>query len=115
MAARERGEAEARALEHLVEVAVRLEESGVLDLLEALADRRVVESASRLLLTTGTLRALDNLEALADALGRVAEALGEPPEPLGVKGLLDALRDPRVQRGLGVLVNVLRALGEATS
>ncbi len=103
----------AEALARLLETAVKLEESGLLDLVEALADEKVIRSLSELLLTPGSLRLLDNLDKLLDIAGTAAEALSQPAEPVGLSGLLRALGDPEVQRGLGKLVGLLRALGRA--
>jgi uncharacterized protein YjgD (DUF1641 family) len=51
-------------------------------------------------------------EVLALA-ARAAEALRRPAPPVRLIGLLRALREPEVARGLGVAVALLRALGAA--
>ena len=103
----------AEALARLLETAVRLEESGLLELIEALADEKVLRSLADLVLTTGALRLLDNLDKLLDIAGEAVGALSKPAEPVGLSGLLRALAEPDVQAGLGRLVNLLRALGRA--
>lgn len=49
------------------------------------------------------------------AVGQLGQALAasadQPAEPVGVMGLLSALRDPAVQRALGFLVSVGRTFG----
>ncbi|MFC7019760.1 MULTISPECIES: DUF1641 domain-containing protein [Haloarcula] len=50
-------------------------------------------------------------ESLLHAVGDATGDLEEPPERVGVVGLLRALRDPEVQAGLGYLVAVSRHLG----
>lgn len=48
---------------------------------------------------------------LEDVLQAVGDATSEEPEPVGVIGLVRALRDPEVQAGMGVAMALLRALG----
>lgn len=48
---------------------------------------------------------------IADAL---TDALAHPPTPTGAWGLFRALGEPQVQRGVGVLLNVARALGRTS-
>ena len=55
-----------------------------------------------------TVRALESvLHAVGDATGD----LEEPPDRVGMVGLLKAMRDPEVQAGMGFLVSVARNLG----
>ena len=68
----------------------------------------------------GLEAALDSgmLDASAvSVLGKVGRALTEvatePPRPVGALGLLRALRDPDVQRAVGLAIAVARALGRA--
>ena len=51
------------------------------------------------------------VESVLHAVGDATGDLEEPPEPVGVVGLLRALRDPEVQAGLGFLVAVSKHLG----
>jgi len=48
-----------------------------------------------------------------DLADRASEALGgkAAARPVGTFGLLKAMRDPEVQRGTGVLLDLLRSLG----
>lgn len=48
---------------------------------------------------------------LESVLQSVGDAADEEPEPVGLLGLLRALRDPEVRAGLGVAIALLRALG----
>ncbi|MFC4247898.1 DUF1641 domain-containing protein [Natribaculum luteum] len=60
--------------------------------------------------TTADPDTVSGVTALLDGVGTAA-ATDAPPERLGPVGLLRALRDPDVQRGLGFLVAVARATG----
>jgi len=59
-----------------------------------------------------TVRNLTQPEVL-DLADRASEALGgkKTAQPVGTFGLLRALRDPEIQRGTGVLLDLLRSLG----
>ena len=62
--------------------------------------------------TAGDDEVAAGLESVLRALG---DATDEEAEPVGLLGLMRAMRDPEVKRGMGVAVNLLRALGETTS
>jgi uncharacterized protein YjgD (DUF1641 family) len=51
------------------------------------------------------------VESLLHAVGDATGDLEEPPEAVGIVGLLRAMRDPEVQAGLGYLVAVSKHLG----
>jgi len=53
-------------------------------------------------------RALTLLNALGDAICRCEKE----PEPVGFVGLMKALREPEVQKALGMLLNIARELGK---
>jgi uncharacterized protein YjgD (DUF1641 family) len=53
-------------------------------------------------------RALVLLNALGDAICRCEKE----PEPVGMVGLMKALREPEVQKALGMLLNIARELGK---
>jgi len=111
-----------------LETLARLQRTGTLDELAALAD--IVPLLTGALddeMVTTLARAGGNLGEVADAasdpdtvrgltatLDAVSAASdpSEPPESLGALGLLRALRDPTVQRGMGFMVAVAGALGE---
>jgi uncharacterized protein YjgD (DUF1641 family) len=59
-----------------------------------------------------TVRNLTQPEIL-DLADRATESLkvGSAPKPVGTFGLLKAMRDPEVQKGTGVLLDLLRSLG----
>jgi len=99
------------ALNELVELA------GVLSLATSALDDEMVRSLAD---TGGSLGEVADTAAAddtRDGLERMLEGLGdaerEPPERVGAVGLLKATRDPDVQRGLGYLVAVARAIGAA--
>jgi len=100
------------ALEKLVRVAVKMNESGLLDFIEALADGRLIRGALEALLSSGGLELLDKVNSLLKELGEAADALVGEAKPLGLTGILDALRDPDVRRGIGRLVLALKILGK---
>ncbi|WP_440007175.1 DUF1641 domain-containing protein [Halomicrococcus sp. SG-WS-1] len=121
----ENGDDLASALETVVE----LERSGALDELAAVADV--------LPLLSGALddEMVASLARTGGRLGEVADAAGEPetargaetlldavgevgrrddsPEPVGPAGLVRAMGDPEVKRGIGVVLAMVRSLGES--
>ena len=99
------------ALDELVEVA------GVLSLATSALDDEMVRSLAA---TGGSLGEVadtaaddDTRDGLETVLAGLGDAEREPPERVGAVGLLKATRDPDVQRGLGYLVAVARAIGAA--
>ncbi len=63
------------------------------------------------LMNSGAL-APDTLAVIGAAGKALASASQKPAEPIGLFGLLSALRDPDTQRALGFLTNVGRELGK---
>jgi uncharacterized protein YjgD (DUF1641 family) len=116
------------ALEKFLDLLVRMNELGLLDTLKDLMDPELIGRLSELVLTPGTMKLLDRADDLLELAGSVdvedlkrslplvkaaLEALAREPKPVGLRGLLGALRDPDVQRGLGLAIEVLRAIGKA--
>ncbi len=100
------------AIVNALDVLVRMNELGILDAVKDLLDVEVIGRVSSLLMTPGTLRLLDYIDDLLNLLGSIDyEALKEA-RPVGLLGLLKALTDPDVQRGLGIAVEILRSLGK---
>jgi uncharacterized protein YjgD (DUF1641 family) len=109
-------------LKELVNTLYDFKRSGVLDDLlnvatslrfftEGLLTRDFVEKVGKLqdvALTAGTNLAMDSskVDCLTYALAAADDA-----KPVGLFGLLSALRDPEVQKGLGFLIAVLKKLG----
>lgn len=108
----------------------------ILDLLQARAEERqdVEEVVADLMpiangMAAAVIRKLDGLErdgtlaaaamlaraasapAVLGTAGRAAVVLGRPPRPAGPLALLRALREPAVARGMGMMLELLRALG----
>lgn len=119
------GEELQSALESLVE----LQRSGALDELVELAEVVPLltgalddEMVRSLATTGGSLGELgqtaadddvrDGLETMLESVGTAAD---EPPERVGFVGLLKKSRNPEVQYGLGYLLAVAEALGQAQS
>lgn len=109
-------------LKELVNTLYDFKRSGVLDDLlnaaatlrfftEGILTRDFVEKMGKLqevALIAGTNLAMDSskVDCLTYALAAADDA-----KPVGLFGLLSALRDPEVQRGLGYLIAVLKKLG----
>ena len=77
---------------------------------DAVVDRNVEVLANLGLISTKFTsdRALMLFNALGDAICRCEKE----PEPIGLLGLLKALREPEVKKALGMLVNIARELGK---
>ncbi|PCR88928.1 DUF1641 domain-containing protein [Natrinema ejinorense] len=108
-----------------IEALARLQRSGTLDDLVAIADVAALGSSAMddgmvtKLAATGTslgevadTAADDDVARTLEAvLGAVGEAGAEPTKPIGVRGLVRALRDLDVRRGLGFVIAVARKTG----
>jgi uncharacterized protein YjgD (DUF1641 family) len=120
------------ALEGLAETAEALEGSGMLDLLEVVATRDASTNEQlydAFVEDEGKLRLVQNLTLLTSVASRVdpdslahgLEALSgddglaavadERPPRVGPVGAFKRLRDPDVQRGLGLVFELLEAVG----
>jgi uncharacterized protein YjgD (DUF1641 family) len=119
---------DAADLDDALATLVDLQRSGTLDDLASLADTASLATAAvddemvtTLASTGASLGELADVAAdddVARGLETLLVALGEADAPdeaeaLGALGLLRALREAEVKRGLGVLVSVARALGSA--
>ncbi|AET33237.1 DUF1641 domain-containing protein [Pyrobaculum ferrireducens] len=109
-------------VKELVNTLYDFKRSGVLDDLlnaaaslrfftEGLLTREFIERVAKLqevALIAGSNLAMDSskIDCLTYAL-----ATAEDAKPVGLFGLLNALRDPEVQKGLGFLIAVLKKLG----
>lgn len=116
------------SVERLLETVETLERSGIFDLLQVVGvrDEGSSEQAYEVFAEDpGNLRTVQNLSLLAGGLSRIdpdvlaatldgsaldGEDLADPPE-LGLVGILRQLRDPDVQRGLGMVFLLLKQLG----
>ena len=127
------GEEEVRALKTLVEVAVKLKESGILDMLRVIAEKgwelfsyfsndlavnraiAIGDAAAKAIerLNPETVIALRrSVEAVTGcSLKALASVDPGTVRPVSALGLLRALGDRDVQVGLGLLVAVAKALG----
>ncbi len=118
----------AEALVKFVGLLKRLNELGLLDAVSDILSEDVVSGLAGLLVNTGTLKALDNVDRLAGLLGEVdydsldklgdlisavSSAVTEESKPVGLIGLATSLRDPDIRRGLGFTLNVLKAVGRS--
>ena len=104
-----------------------LNRMGVLDTLQSVLTPEIIGSLSRYLVSGGLLRLVDGLETLSEALGELEfekvgeamplvrgalEGIPERAERVGLFGLLGKLRDKDIQRGLGVVMEILKAIGK---
>ncbi len=101
------------ALDKMVTLLKNLNESGLLDVLIALTDREAVERLSRILVNTGSMKLMDNLDKVLAVAGEAADAMSRPVEPMPLSKLVASLADPEVARGLARLIQVLKAMGRA--
>jgi uncharacterized protein YjgD (DUF1641 family) len=115
----------AEDLEGALETLVRLERAGTLDELAELADAatlltaalddemvmRLARTGSSLGEVADTAAEPETAQGIKRLLDAVGAAGGEPPEEVGALGLVRALRDPEVKRGMGFLVALARGLG----
>ncbi|MET1124875.1 MAG: DUF1641 domain-containing protein [Archaeoglobaceae archaeon] len=112
-------------LEEAIDKLVWLEKSGNLDALlgfsaliklvqDSISDA-VVERNMELLANLGLIATKfmsENALKLFNALGDAICRCEKEPEPVGVIGLMKALREPEVQKALGMLLNIARELGK---
>ena len=114
-------------LEKIIRILKTLNRMGVLDTLESVLTPEIIGSLSRYLVSGGLLRLVDGLETLSEALGELEfekvgeamplvrgalEGIPERAERVGLLGLLGKLRDKDIQRGLGVVMEILKAIGK---
>ncbi|MEF8825761.1 MAG: DUF1641 domain-containing protein [Halapricum sp.] len=121
---------DSESIENVLETLVELEETGTIDDLAQAAttislaseaiDDDMVQSTTKATVRAGELfdtaasepAALRNLEVLTAALSETASDPTDPPDKVGVLGLLRKLNDPSVQRGLGFALTLLAELGD---
>ncbi|WP_136717139.1 DUF1641 domain-containing protein [Halorientalis salina] len=108
-----------------IETLARLQRSGTLDDVLALADTlslvtaamddemvmNLTATGSRLGELADTAADDDVASGLESMLAAVGEASGEAAESPGLRGLVGTLRDPDTQRGMGFLLALANALG----
>ncbi len=115
-------------LEKIIRILKTLNKIGILDILESVLTPEIIGSLARYLMSGGLLRLVDGLETLTEALGELEfekigeamplvkgalEGIPEKAERVGLLGLLGKLRDRDIQRGLGVVMEILKAVGKA--
>ncbi|MFC3959321.1 DUF1641 domain-containing protein [Halovivax cerinus] len=115
-------------LAEAVETLARLQRSGTLDDLAALADVAALgsqamddEMVTQLAATGTSLGEVadtaadeDVARTLESLLAAVGEAGAEPTAPVGAIGLVRAMRDPEVKAGMGFLLSLAEAVGRET-
>ncbi len=115
------------ALEKTLDVLVKAKNLGLLDTVSDVLEPEVLGGLIKVVMSPCLLRLLDRLDEIMEILARidydsvkenvelVNMALASVPKeakPVGVGGLLSALRDPDVQKGLGFMIEFLRVLGK---
>lgn len=115
------------ALEKTLDVLVKAKNLGLLDTASDVLEPDVLGGLIKVVMSPCLLRLLDRLDEIMEILARidyksvkenvelVNMALASVPKeakPVGFGGLLSALRDPDVQKGLGFMIEFLRALGK---
>nr|HDO80130.1 DUF1641 domain-containing protein [Candidatus Bathyarchaeota archaeon] len=116
------------ALDKTLQLLSKLNELGILDTVTDILEPEVIERAASLIINPSTLRIVDRIDQLTGTLGKIdydtlekrinllneaLKSIPEKPKRIGLLGLLGELRDPDVQRGMGVLIELLKAIGKA--
>ncbi len=113
------------AILNAIEKLVWLEKSGNLDAIigfaslikifqDSISDT-VVDKTSEIASNLGLLSAKftnDRTLALLNAIGDAICRCEKEPQPIGLLGLIKALRDPEVKKTIGMLVNIAKELGK---
>ena len=90
-------------------------------LLQSFLNDQIVADASGLIAPLLRLLNAATTTDLIDVLERAMQepdldrAVANPPKVGGIFGLLGAMKDPDVQRGLGIMFALLKALGKAAT
>lgn len=115
------------ALNKFIELLRKLNTTGIMDAIIDLLEPNVIGALMKLLMQPGMMRLLDhadklallldkldyeNIDKLAALLNSTIKALERKPKPTGAFGMLFALRNKNAKKGMGVLVELLKALGE---
>lgn len=121
-------EGKIEALDKTLQLLSKLNELGILDTVTDILEPEVIERAASLIINPSTLRIVDRIDQLTGTLGKIdydtlekrinllneaLKSIPEKPKRIGLLGLLGELRDPDVQRGIGVLIELLKAIGKA--
>ena len=123
-------EVSTKALEELIELLAKLKESGLLDMLKAMLeryedlmtymaqDRRMFKAMT---MVEGALNGLEDADAaklkyasmgLSQCSTKALEDIMEKGvEPVGLLGLLKALKDPDVAYGMGLMIAMAKSIG----
>ena len=114
------------AVQKFIELLKKLNETGILDALLGILEPSVIGALMKLIMHPGFLKLvdrldkigdllnnieIDNIDALAPLINSAIEAMGKKPKPTGAFGMLFALRNKDAKKGLGLMVELLKALG----
>ncbi|QKR00978.1 DUF1641 domain-containing protein [Metallosphaera tengchongensis] len=117
------------SLKGVLEIVKDLQSSGILDPIKGLLkDEETLGKIMSALVNDFTLNLmanwnnitkdlsslnLENLKYYTVLVNEIGEAIkSETVKPVGLSGLLSAMRDPEVQKGLGLVISILRHIGK---
>jgi len=101
----------AAAIKKTLQLIINLEKNGVLDLLLALTDEKVMTKVMEMIINTGSMRLVDNTDYLLEKLGETTVMLRKPVSEPTVAELLKTLFDKETIIGLIRILNVIKVFG----
>ncbi len=90
--------------------------SALIKIVQDMISDSVVDKNAEMISNLGLLSAKftnDRVLMLLNAIGDAICRCEKEPEPIGLMGLMKALREPEVQKALGMLINIARELGKS--
>jgi len=115
------------ALKKSLDILVKANELGIISTLNNILEPEVLDRAINFIMSPWLLILADRLNEIMEILGRVdyesvkenvdlindvLQSVPKEAKPVGLVGLLGALRDPDVQKGLGFAIGFLKGLGK---
>ena len=115
------------ALDKTLQLLSKLNKLGILDTVTDILDPETIKRIAILIINPSTLRILDRIDQLTEIIGKIdydtlqeriniineaLKSIPEKPKQIGTLGLLGELRNPDVQKGIGVIIELLKAIGK---
>lgn len=115
------------ALRKFVGLIRKLDEAGILDYLIEFLEPDLIEKLMKLATHPGIPKLIENIDKLAILLDKLdynhidllviflnsaGEAFSKKPRPRGLFGTVLSLRDKDAKRGVGILIELLKTLGQ---
>ena len=115
------------ALDKTLQLLSKLNKLGILDTVTDILDPETIKRIAILIINPSTLRILDRIDQLTEIIGKIdydtlqeriniineaLKSIPEKPKQIGTLGLLGELRNPDVQKGIGVMIELLKAIGK---